>query len=247
MPYKVVLIDDEPRITKGLSNSVPWDTYKCVVVAVASNAEQGRQMIAKHKPNIIFTDISMPNEDGLTMLAGLKSQYPDMQVIVLSGYSDFNYAQRAIRYGVCRYLLKPSKMKDIDEALSEAVSRLKPLEGEESTTHDAHVSNGIVVDIALKYIKEHYNESITLHEVADHCYVSHWHLSKLLNKKIKKSYNTLLNETRIEHAKTFLKDISLSVKEISDKVGYSDTAIFSRTFKHITGMTASDYRNQLNK
>ena len=79
-------------------------------------------MIRSARPDIVFTDIRMPDQDGLTMLAGLKSEFPDMQIAVMTGYRDFPYAQEAIRLGVCRYLLKPSKMDELHEALARVVA-----------------------------------------------------------------------------------------------------------------------------
>ena len=98
--FRVVLIDDEPLITEGLRKIVSWEKYHCEVVGTAEDAASGKQLIRTLQPHILFTDIRMPGDDGLTMLAGLRSEYPDMQVIVLTGYRDFQYAQEAIKkYG----------------------------------------------------------------------------------------------------------------------------------------------------
>ncbi len=107
----VVLIDDEAIITQGLQKVVDWAAYRCRVAAVAQDAVTGAEVIRQHRPDILFTDIKMPGEDGLTMLAGLKGEFPRMQIAVLTGYRDFEYAQRAIRLGVARFLLKPSRRK----------------------------------------------------------------------------------------------------------------------------------------
>lgn len=115
--YRVVLIDDERIIVEGLRKVVRWEEYNCGVAGTANNAASGAALIRQLRPHIVFTDIRMPDQDGLTMLAGLKSEFPEMQICVLTGYRDFNYAQEAIRLGVTRFLLKPSKMDEIDEAL----------------------------------------------------------------------------------------------------------------------------------
>jgi len=239
--YKVVLVDDEPKIIDGLKAIVPWDEYKCQVVAIANSAQQGRDKISQHNPDILFTDVSMPGEDGLTMLAGLRSQYPSMQVIILSGYSSFDYAQRAIRLGVCRYLLKPSKMRDIKDAVLVAITNLK---GECDDVKDEIKPSNFVLAKAVEYVKKNFKQKLTLHIVADKCYVSHWHLSKLLNTKLNKNFYTLLNEVRIEKAKELLSDASNSVRDVCDEIGYGDCAHFSRVFKNTTGMTASEYREK---
>ncbi len=122
--YRVVLIDDERMIVEGLRKVIPWQEYRCEVAGTAEDAASGAALIREVHPHIVFTDIRMPGEDGLTMLAGLRSEFPDMQVSVLTGYRDFSYAQEAIRLGVTRFLLKPSKLDEIKEALSAMTDRL---------------------------------------------------------------------------------------------------------------------------
>ena len=80
--YKVVLIDDEAIITEGLEKVVDWSAHNCQVAALAQDAASGAQAIRTHRPDILFTDIKMPGEDGLTMLAGLKGEFPRMQIAV---------------------------------------------------------------------------------------------------------------------------------------------------------------------
>ena len=121
--YRVVLIDDERIIVEGLRKVVKWADYGCQVVGTANDAPSGADLIRAFHPQILFTDIRMPGQSGLTMLAGLRSEYPNLQVTVMTGYRDFAYAQEAIRLGVARFLLKPTKMDEINEALQTMVSR----------------------------------------------------------------------------------------------------------------------------
>lgn len=121
---KVVIIDDEPIIVEGLSRSVPWEQWGCQVVGTAENGEEGCALIRRQGPHILISDICMPGIDGLTMIAGLKSEYTDMEITILTGYRDFEYAQTAIRLGVTRFLLKPSRMDEIKEAVEAMVSNL---------------------------------------------------------------------------------------------------------------------------
>jgi len=81
--------------------------------------------------------------------------------------------------------------------------------------------------------------------VADYCYVSQWHMSKLLNRFAGKSFYDILNAIRIQKAKKLLADPKLKIGEISELVGYADTAHFARTFKKLEGMSANEYRNTL--
>lgn len=123
--YRVVIIDDEPIIVEGLSKSVNWESNSCRVVGTAYSGEEGLRVIRQEKPDIIFSDIRMPYMDGLAMIAAIKSEFPMIQIAILTGYRDFDYAQKAIRLGVTRFLLKPSKMDEIEEALQAMTEKLK--------------------------------------------------------------------------------------------------------------------------
>ena len=241
--YKVVLIDDERLIVEGLKKVVRWEDYQCEVVATASDALSGAAAVRQFQPQILFTDIRMPGKDGLTMLAGLRSEYPDIQVIVLTGYRDFQYAQEAIRLGVARFLLKPSKMDEINEALQAVTARLAKTASEEETEEQREQIGSFLVRQATAYIENHYAEKLTLQEVADACYVSQWHLSKLLNRHTDGNFYDLLNAVRITAAKRLLREPGLKIGEIGEMVGYADTAHFARVFKKIAGMSANEYRN----
>lgn len=243
----MVLIDDEKIIVDGLTRVIKWADYNCEVVGAAYDAAGGAALIRRLKPHIVFTDIKMPDQDGLTMLAGLKSEFPEMQIAVLTGYRDFNYAQEAIKLGVTRFLLKPSKMDELHEALSAMKERLNKLPpdaaaGEDEPCLDRHAGS-FIVNQATAYIEEHYAQKLTLQEVADKCYVSKWHLSKLINKYTGNTFYELLNNVRIEKAKALLNDPKLKIGDIVDMVGYSDAAHFSRVFKRIVGVSANEYRN----
>ena len=241
--YRVVLIDDEPLITEGLRKIVSWDKYHCEVVGTAEDAASGSRLIRSLQPHILFTDIRMPGDDGLTMLAGLRSEFPEMQVAVLTGYRDFNYAQEAIRLGVTRFLLKPSRMDEIHEALEAMTARLSDGKTEEAA--DSENAGSFLINQATAYMQKHYAEKLTLQEVADACYVSQWHLSKLMNRHTGKSFYDILNSLRIRAAKELLKDPGLRISDIGEKVGYADTAHFAKVFKKTVGMSANEYRNNL--
>ena len=246
--YRVLLIDDENIILEGLCRVVKWADYHCEVVGTANDAVEGAAAIRRLKPDILFTDIKMPNQDGLSMLAGLRSEFPDLQVTVLTGYRDFTYAQEAIKLGVTRFLLKPSKMDEIHEALEAMTQRLredKTVEEEPVETPAQQSAGSFIVSQALNYMEKNYRQKLTLQGVADCCYVSQWHLSKLLNRHTGKSFYDILNTLRIREAKVLLEDPSLKIGDIGEMVGYVDNGHFARTFKKIVGMSANEYRNSL--
>ena len=123
--YKVMIVDDEPIIVEGLSRSIAWEKWNCKVAATAHDGLEGKKIIEEIHPDIVFMDICMPEMDGLAMIAAIHSQFPDLEVCVLTGYRDFEYAKEAIRLGVTRFLLKPSNMDELEEAIGKMCGNLK--------------------------------------------------------------------------------------------------------------------------
>lgn len=252
--YRVMIIDDEPIIVEGLSRSIPWEKWNCKVVATANDGLEGKALMEEHKPHMIFIDICMPEMTGLQLIAAMKSEFSDMEITILTGFRDFEYAQQAIRLGVTRFLLKPSNMEELEEAISTMCENLKhknilpdaETEGlsEEAQEHESTASSFIVKN-AMHYIRENYTQKLTLSDVAEKTYVSQWHLSKLLNRHIGQSFSEILNNVRIEQAKKLLEDPSLRIGDVADAVGFMDMAHFSRVFKKQVGISANEYRNQV--
>lgn len=252
--YKVMIIDDEPIIVEGLSRSIPWEKWNCQVVATANDGMEGKRLIEEYRPDMIFLDICMPEMNGLSMIAAIKSQFPNLEISILTGFRDFDYAQEAIRLGVTRFLLKPSNMDELQEAISAMCENLnkKGIMGDEPTEsgeidaqeHES-ASSSFIVKNAMAYIEENYMHKLTLGEVAEKTYVSQWHLSKLLNRHMEQSFSEILNHVRIEAAKKLLKDPSLRIGDISEQVGFLDLAHFSRVFKKQEGVSANEYRNKI--
>lgn len=247
--FKVMIIDDEQFILEGLKKAVPWGDYNCYVVGEASDGVSGANAIYTYKPDILFTDIRMPNIDGLTMIAGLKSEFPNMQIAVLTGIRNFEYAQRAINLGVTRFLLKPSKMDEILESLEVMTEKLGGNARTQPQNHpmenaQTEECENFIVRNTLKYINAHFTEKLTLVEVAEKNFVSQWHLSKLLNHYCNRNFSEIVNHIRVQSAKNLLKDSSLTVSEVALMVGFSDIAHFSKVFKKIEGTTAIEYRNK---
>ena len=249
--YRVALVDDERLILEGLSRVVPWESLGCRVAGTASDGREGLALIRREQPDMVLTDIRMPNMDGLTMLAALHSEFPRMQMTVLTAYRDFDYAQQALTLGVCRYLLKPSKMDEIHEAVRFMAARLDalspPEEGAEEESAEGGEAGSFIVNAALEYMRSHCAEHISLADVADHVYVSQWHLSKLINRHTGQSFFDLIGGMRIDRAKVLLADPAMRVHAVAEEVGYNDVAHFSKSFKRIVGKTPGEYRASLTR
>ncbi|NMA83477.1 MAG: response regulator [Epulopiscium sp.] len=269
--YKILLIDDEEVILEGLSKIIDWTSLNCKIVGTAEDGKTGLQKIEDLEPHIILTDIRMPKISGLEMISLMKDLNPNCQIIILTGFRDFDYAQEAIRLGVLRFLLKPSKKQEIIEAIEQAICEIKKIHSQEKSlsqlqaqmkkfygmkeimnnkkevaSHLQEVDKATyLVHQGITYMKEYYAENIDLQTLADQLYVSTWHLSKLFKKETGSNFIDLLNEIRISEACRLLVESNHKIYEIAELVGYSDIAYFSRVFKKQTSLTPTQYRNQM--
>ncbi len=123
--FKVLIIDDEPTIRKGLINIINWKKFQCEICGEASDGIGGLEMIQLHKPDIIFADINMPESNGLEMIREAKGIVPYSKFVILSGYREFLYMQEAIKVGAFDYILKPSSIEEICKVLKRATMELK--------------------------------------------------------------------------------------------------------------------------
>ena len=124
---KVVVVEDEELVRKGIVLAVDWASVGCAVVGEAANGQEGLEVIARYRPDLIVTDIKMPRLDGLEMVRQLRAQGNRAYVILLTAYSDFSYAQAAVKLGAVDYLLKPFR----DGELEAVVERIQRREREE--------------------------------------------------------------------------------------------------------------------
>lgn len=125
---KVFLVEDEMVIRRGIKNSIDWEKEGYIFCGEASDGELAYPMIIKEKPDILITDIRMPFMDGLELCKLVKKELPNIKILILSGYDEFDYAKEAIRLGITEYLLKPISSGKLLEALngvSESIRREK--------------------------------------------------------------------------------------------------------------------------
>jgi YesN/AraC family two-component response regulator len=267
---KVLIIDDEEIIREGLKLTINWEEMDCTIVGEAEDGEEGLNLINSLQPDIIFTDIRMPSLDGLEMICKIKQLKKSCKIIILTGYRDFEYAQEAVRLGAFRFILKPSKTKDIVTAVKDAVKEINkiksteeqynnlrkkvkelyglkpsssPLQNNENI-HSNDTPNYLAAK-AIKFIKANYDKDLNLKTVADELYISTWHLSKLLKKETGETFINILNEIRIEKAKTLLHNPKYKVYQICELVGFNDVPYFSKLFKKHTNMTPTEYKNMI--
>ena len=121
---KVVIADDEVRICQLIQALIDWDSMGMKVVGIAHNGEEACEMVRQTQPDILITDIRMPGCSGLELVKRVKELDSALEVIIISGYAHFEYAQQAISYGVGHYLLKPVNKGELTATLQKLQKKI---------------------------------------------------------------------------------------------------------------------------
>lgn len=129
--YKVIIVDDEVLVRVGLKTTIDWEANGFIIVAEASNGEQGYEQYKKFSPDVIITDIKMPKKDGLWLIEKIRKENSHAKILVLTCYDDFDYARKALKFGVDEYILK-SEVED-EELISVMKSIKKKIDDESGT------------------------------------------------------------------------------------------------------------------
>src|SRR5471030_1021752 len=128
--WKLVIADDEPKIRRGIEGILDWNDFNIDIVGEAEDGELALEVIQEKKPDIILLDINMPFLSGLNLLERLKDINNKSIVIIISGYDDFSYAQKALRFNVFDYILKPVNKKSMEDIITKAVYKLNKIKRE---------------------------------------------------------------------------------------------------------------------
>jgi two-component system response regulator YesN len=159
--YNVLLVDDERIIREGLAKKVPWSRYGMSLCGQAADGEEGLGKILGEDIHVVITDIKMPGIDGLELIRRARQVKPEIRFVVLSGYDEFEFAQTAMQYGVRHYLLKPTKMQDIDKILAELRADLTRQEEERSFIEKIQEN----MERNLPLIKEQFFRDLIMHKI----------------------------------------------------------------------------------
>ncbi|MHB1483784.1 MAG: response regulator transcription factor [Saccharofermentanales bacterium] len=123
--FNVLLVEDEINVLENLKNSPIWETGEFSLVASAANGEDGLEILKREQIDIVVTDITMPVMDGLELSSQIRQTMPNIKIIILSGFGDFQYARKALSLGVSEYLLKPVRFQDLHAALRKVAAKLR--------------------------------------------------------------------------------------------------------------------------
>lgn len=208
--FKVLLVEDEEMIRKGLRFTFDWMGAGCVVVGEAENGEDGLRQIAELRPDIVIVDVNMPLLDGIGMIEQSVEE-ADCSYIILSGYDEFRLAKDAIRLGVTEYLLKPLEQEQLLAALERAKGQLA-MKRQYSAMLTSGGTNGEALQASvvklpgkssryvsrmIRYVQEHYAEKIGIKDLVESLGVSATYLNQKFKSETTYTFNDFLNRYRI--------------------------------------------------
>ena len=231
---KIMIVEDQKIILKGIEKMF---RHFCQdeIFPFSDPVEACRKLSLLH-PDVIFTDIVMEGLDGLTLLRSASKALPRCRFVIISGFANFEYARQAIDLKVDSYLLKPIERS----ALEEVYHKLrKALQEAEPPARKLRVS-----EEALRYIREHSAEKLSIASIAAQVHISPNYLSNIFRKETGASVNEVIRQEQMKAAARLLRDTDLYLYEISEQLGYKDVKYFSLLFREYYQMTPKAYRQK---
>lgn len=232
---RIIVVEDEFRIRQGLVNLIRKISSECKIIGEAENGYEGLKLIRDLTPDFVITDIQMPKMNGLEMIEQVIEYGIQCRFVILSGYAEFEYAQKGIRLGVEDYLLKPITITKVKEL----VNRLLEEDVIEEPVEDVRYSK--VVNDMVNTIDSNYGQRLGLDIFAEKYRLTPEYLSLLFTKETGTTFSNYVKKIRIEHAKELLLESNMKIYEVACRVGYSDQKYFSKVFKEYTGVSAKQY------
>ena len=183
--YKIILVDDDILTLESLKNALPWQKYSFEITASFSNSLKAVEYIENNRPDVVITDIKMPKPDGVELARLCFENFPDIKVVLVSAYRDFEYAQQALKYNVTRYITKPidydeccAVLKSISEALEKKDDSPQFLENEdfEKRNHVFADLLGGLIDTPEKLYKELKDVKIDINVLTTPCILVNFHM-----------------------------------------------------------------------
>ncbi|MCD8170318.1 MAG: response regulator, partial [Clostridiales bacterium] len=228
---------------EGIAACYPWAEMGFEVSGTFPNGKNALDYIERYLVDVVLSDIRMPKMDGLELARAISKGYPNITVVLLSGYAEFEYAQEALRFGVKEYILKPIKYDTIIRVFSKIHENLDSSRGIRKIDEQSPGYYDIIVDQVTRYVEEHYQDA-NLEDASTLVSLSPNYLSKIFKRKKGKNFSEYVLDVKMEKAAGLLRNITLKTYEVATAVGYDNPKNFSRAFKQYCGKTPKEFREQ---
>lgn len=261
----LLIADDEHLIRQGLL-SLDWHSIGIDEVYSAANGLEAKNLLTTAKIDLVIFDIRMPGMTGLELSKFIKENAMDTKVILLTGFSEFDYAKQAITYQVAEYVLKPVRPKEIlqivnrvrmsleeERKKNQLLAQYEEQSGEQGDGKDlahqvlsAFPNTSTQVADLLKELSSRYREPISLKDLSKTYHFSENYMSKKIKNETGVSFANILLAIRLTAALSLLIS-GKKISEAAEKAGFSDQRYFSKTFHRIFDETPSTWRGQIDE
>lgn len=257
MILKVLIVEDEENIRLGLVNTVDWIGMGLSVIGSAADGAEGLRQIRALRPDVVIADIKMPGMNGIDMLEEALKEHA-FKSILLTSYSEFEYARRAVMIRTYDYLLKPldeDKLRAVVEKIRRDVQQERRLQRLDSLSDgtildrlqkpdvwlNADTLKDRYVEAAVRKIIAASDQKLSIEGIADELYVSASYLSRRFKEVMGQTFLDTLNMYRIQQAIRLLGEGGRSISEVAEQTGLGDYKHFCNVFKRYTSMTPREF------
>ena len=243
----VLIVEDELLEQDFLRSVVQDELHPTDTLLTCESGVEAIKLAKEQRPDIIIMDVRIPELDGISAMEEIRSFLPNACITILSAYSDFSYAQKAVSLRAFEYLLKPIKPTDFKEVVcrmlstvnkADALPEVKP----EEKTVEEKPERQYFIEESLKYIKEHFRERLTLETVASKVFVNPKYFSHVFKREMGVAFTEYVIGLKIEYACKLLETTNYHAYRISIECGFSDPSYFNRVFCAQMNMTPQTYR-----
>ena len=248
---RVMVVEDEKRARTLSARLLNLVDPNIQIVGECANGKEGLGEIPEKVPDIVFVDIRMPVMDGLEMIRRLRRKSLDTEYIIITGYSDFQYAKQAVDLNVSGFILKPVTYEDIAEVLQKYKSKkghggLDPKVLKNLPVMRVHElkrqCESLLVKRTIRYVNDHIGVQVRLAETARAIHVSPEHLSRLFREELGMTFTDYVRLIKIDYSMVLLRKTDIKVQEIARTVGMDNVNYFYNVFREVLGMTPRQYR-----
>lgn len=262
--YRVLVVDDEKLVRRGIISILPWTECGLAVAGEAQNGKKALEVLQETRIDLVFTDIVMPGMDGLALLEELAHRYPEVASVVLTCHQEFPYIQKALRFGVLDFIVKTQLEQDsLDELLTGIVSRFEARRhgfhvgrvrdaGSQSVGHTREAqegrrsySRGIVqrIEEAAELAAGNVT-TVSQDRLAEQANMSRSYFSQCFKDIMGVPFSEFMRDRRMALARELLITTVLPVYAVAQSVGFQDEKYFSRLFRQREGVLPSQFREE---
>ncbi|WP_018750205.1 response regulator transcription factor [Paenibacillus sanguinis] len=246
---KLMIVDDEAIIVQGLQHVIRRLKTPFTDIVGVSDSVEALRMVGEFKPDLLITDIQMPELNGLDLIQSIADKKAASRFIILTGYETFDYARKAVRLQVADYLLKPVDPLELSDLLNrlsleivEERSRVQAATDPEESAKDQDSNHNI--RRFKDFIQGNYMRDISLEDVAEYLNLHPSYVCSLLKRETQQTFVQYLRAFRIEKGKKLLRELpNLPLEQAAKAIGFRSQAHFYKVFKQESGVTPGDYRN----